>query len=96
MIRYLVRSGDTLSAIAERFGTTVEAIMAANNLVNPDIIFAGHVLLIPVEGPNSSRGAVPAVSSMSDTSTGSDSEKAGGYQDLRWCGIYLEPEQGGL
>ncbi|MDN5301306.1 MAG: hypothetical protein PWQ60_820 [Thermoanaerobacteraceae bacterium] len=51
MIRYLVRSGDTLSAIAERFGTTVEAIMEANNLANPDIIFAGQVLLIPVEGP---------------------------------------------
>lgn len=51
MIRYLVRSGDTLFAIAGRFGTTVEAIMAANNLANPDIIFAGQVLLIPVEGP---------------------------------------------
>lgn len=51
MIRYLVRPGDTLSAIAQRFGTTVEAIVAANNLSNPDIIFAGQILFIPVEGP---------------------------------------------
>jgi len=49
MIRYMVRSGDTLSAIADRFGTTVRAIMAANNLTNPDVIFAGQILLIPVE-----------------------------------------------
>ncbi|HHW03242.1 MAG TPA: LysM peptidoglycan-binding domain-containing protein [Thermoanaerobacterales bacterium] len=56
MIRYLVRSGDTLSAIAERFNTTVKAIMEANNLKDPDIIFAGQVLLIPVEIP----GAPPA------------------------------------
>ncbi|MCR4431618.1 MAG: BsuPI-related putative proteinase inhibitor [Tepidanaerobacteraceae bacterium] len=51
MIRYVVRSGDTLFAIAERHGTTVEAIMSANNLADPDIIFVGQVLLIPVEGP---------------------------------------------
>jgi LysM repeat protein len=51
LIEYVVRPGDTLTSIAERFGTTVEAIAAANNLANPDIIFVGQVLFIPVEGP---------------------------------------------
>ncbi|MGQ9666584.1 MAG: LysM peptidoglycan-binding domain-containing protein [Anaerolineae bacterium] len=45
--RYVVRWGDTLSAIAYRFGTTVEAIMRANNLANSWYIYAGQVLLIP-------------------------------------------------
>ncbi|MDI3481461.1 MAG: hypothetical protein PWQ97_1116 [Tepidanaerobacteraceae bacterium] len=51
MIRYVVRSGDTLFAIAERFGTSVQAIVSANHLADPDLIFAGQVLIIPVEGP---------------------------------------------
>ncbi len=48
MIRYIVRAGDTLSQIAARYGTTVAAIVEANNLTNPDLIFVGQVLLIPV------------------------------------------------
>jgi phospholipase C len=45
---YLVQPGDTLSEIAERFGTTVEAIAQANGVENPNIIFAGQVLYVPV------------------------------------------------
>ena len=47
MIRYS-SCGDTLSQIAARYGTTVAAIVEANNLTNPDLIFVGQVLLIPV------------------------------------------------
>jgi len=48
LIRYIVQRGDTLYQIAERFGTTVAAIMRANNLTNADLIFVGQVLMIPV------------------------------------------------
>jgi LysM repeat protein len=44
---YVVLRGDTLSAIAGDFDTTVEAIMAANRLSNPDILRVGQVLAIP-------------------------------------------------
>lgn len=44
---YTVQAGDTLSAIAQRFGTTVEAIVAANNLADPDSIQVGQELIIP-------------------------------------------------
>ncbi len=44
---YLVEAGDTLSGIAERFDTTVEAVMAANELTNPTLIFVGQELTIP-------------------------------------------------
>ncbi|MEM9407818.1 MAG: LysM peptidoglycan-binding domain-containing protein, partial [Acidobacteriota bacterium] len=43
---YRVRSGDTLGRIAEREGTTVRALMAANRLGNT-IIRVGQVLRIP-------------------------------------------------
>ncbi|HYM53506.1 MAG TPA: LysM peptidoglycan-binding domain-containing protein [Candidatus Dormibacteraeota bacterium] len=43
---YVVQEGDTLGAIAARFGTTVEAIQSANGLEG-DVINIGQVLIIP-------------------------------------------------
>lgn len=45
---YVVQRGDTLASIARRFGTTVQAIAQVNNIYNPNLIFAGQQLLIPV------------------------------------------------
>jgi len=49
-VTYIVQPGDTLSSIARRFGTTVAAIVAANGIVNPDFIWVGQRLIIPVCG----------------------------------------------
>src|SRR5437879_2344331 len=54
MTNYVVRAGDTLSAIAARFGTTVQAIVSANQIVNPDMISVGQQLLIPDGSSNGS------------------------------------------
>jgi len=44
---YTVKVGDTLYAIAVKFGTTVAAIASANNISNPNQISVGQVLIIP-------------------------------------------------
>ena len=44
---YIVARGDTLANIARRFGVTSQALAAANNIVNPDRIYAGQVLVMP-------------------------------------------------
>jgi LysM repeat protein len=44
---YTVQLGDTLTAIADRYGVSASAIARANNLVNPNRIYAGQRLLIP-------------------------------------------------
>ncbi|MFL2843258.1 MAG: LysM peptidoglycan-binding domain-containing protein [Coraliomargaritaceae bacterium] len=46
---YLIASGDSLSRIAKKFGTTVDALKAANSLTS-DRIYSGQKLLIPVDG----------------------------------------------
>lgn len=47
---YVVQPGDTLSSIARSFNTTVSAIISANNISNPDLIYAGQSLIIPTGG----------------------------------------------
>lgn len=41
---YTVQSGDTLSGIAQRFGTNYQTIASLNNISNPNQIFVGQVL----------------------------------------------------
>jgi len=45
---YVVGRGDFLAAIARRFGTTVGAISSANGIANPNLIFPGQRLVIPI------------------------------------------------
>ena len=44
---YVVQPGDTLGKIAQQFGKTVAELTALNNISNPNLIYAGQVLLIP-------------------------------------------------
>jgi murein DD-endopeptidase MepM/ murein hydrolase activator NlpD len=48
---YVVQPGDTLSAIADRFATTVEALVAANDIADPSLIEVGQKLVIPTAHP---------------------------------------------
>ncbi len=47
---YVVVSGDTLSTIATKFGSTVEGLLSANNLASGQFIRPGDVLVVPVPG----------------------------------------------
>ena len=44
---YTVASGDTLMIIAQRYGVTIDEIVAANSLTNPDRLDIGQQLVIP-------------------------------------------------
>ena len=45
-ITYTVKSGDTLSGIASKYGTTYQKIAKDNNISNPNIIYPGQKLVI--------------------------------------------------
>jgi N-acetylmuramoyl-L-alanine amidase len=58
LIVHVVSRGSTLSHIAAQYGVTVSAIVAANRIANPSLIFAGQRVLIPGARP-STRNAAP-------------------------------------
>ena len=55
---HTVRSGDTLSAIAVKYATTVSAIAKANKLANPGLLRIGQQLSIPGTTAQSAPAAV--------------------------------------
>jgi LysM repeat protein len=50
-INYIVKPGDTLFKIGLQFGISWTEIAEANGLVNPNQIYAGQTLKIPVDAP---------------------------------------------
>ena len=46
-VEYTVVAGDTLFGIATRFGITLDDLVAANGIVNVDLIEPGQILIIP-------------------------------------------------
>ncbi len=52
MSTYRIRPGDTLSALAARFNTSVSELARVNKIANPDLIYAGNSLRIPGHARN--------------------------------------------
>jgi LysM repeat protein len=60
---YVVRRGDTLSAIALRYGVSTWALVQANGIRNPSFVYVGQVLRIPAGGSPARSAPAPAPSS---------------------------------
>lgn len=67
-----VKYGDTVSELAEQYGTTTDAIVQANNLRDPNFILAGQNLVIPAQGQ--SFQAVSQAQTVESTGSSSSSE----------------------
>ena len=52
MATYTVKKGDTLSAIAQQYGTTYQEIAKANGISNPNLIYEGQTLNIGGDTPS--------------------------------------------
>jgi LysM repeat protein len=55
---HTVRPGETVSSIAAKYGVTVQAIVQANHLSNPNLIYVGQCLIIPTAAPKPPAGKV--------------------------------------
>lgn len=56
-IRYIIQSGDTLTGIAKKYRTTINELVRINNIQNPNLIYAGEVLLIPTKNNSINSGS---------------------------------------
>ncbi|MEE6281174.1 LysM peptidoglycan-binding domain-containing protein [Georgenia sp. MJ170] len=66
---HTVAAGDTVSALAKRYGTSISSIVSANELDSRALIIVGQQLTIP--GRSSGGGSASAVSSAGSSSSGS-------------------------
>lgn len=66
LVEYTVQTGDTLAIIADKFNSTVDDIVKENELTDPNAIFVGQKLNIPVNlvtpVPSSTPGSSPTPS----------------------------------
>jgi len=62
---HLVQPGDNLYRLALRYGTTVNAIVAANGLTNPNAIYVGQRLVIRTGSSSTTSGSPPATTTSS-------------------------------
>lgn len=85
---YKVQEGDSLSAIAAQYGTTVDALVSANSLENANDIHVGEVLQVS--------GTASTASATRVTSTSTSSAQTGSYTVQSGDSLYSIAEQNGL
>ena len=50
-LQYTVQEGDTLGAIAQTYGVSIEDLMAVNGITDPNLLRIGQILTIPSDVP---------------------------------------------
>ena len=76
---YVVVRGDNYYRIAQRFGVSLSTLLAANHVINPQILFVGVVLLIPSDNPppDNSGGSPAPQPTVAPTATTSPADLPG-------------------
>ncbi len=59
---YTIQWGDWLSKVAQRFGVTTQALMAANPGLDPDRVHPGQVIIVPAAGSSIPTFSTPTLS----------------------------------
>jgi LysM repeat protein len=61
---HVVRAGETLGRIAALYGVTIEDLVRANNLSNPNALDVGQTLVIPIGGFEPTATPAPAIATV--------------------------------
>ena len=84
-------AGDTLSAIAAHYGVTADAIVAANGIQNPNLIYTGQRLSIPIGGTVSTKHTYTVQSG--DTLSGIAAKFGTTYQEIAAANGIADPNR---
>jgi LysM repeat protein len=79
---YVVQAGDSLSSIADRFRIPIDTLVRVNELPNPDYVFVGQNLRIPVGGAGNDTLAPTATTATEAVTTGVSISLVEGPGDL--------------
>lgn len=60
-VQHVVQSGETLGAIAQQYDISLEDLMRANSLTDPNVLAVGQALVIPVGGFNPTATPAPTL-----------------------------------
>ena len=69
---YIVKKGDTLTAIARKFGCTVLDLSLLNNITNANLIYAGQVIKLPNKATTNSNPYLEPTRNISRGAKGED------------------------
>lgn len=72
MANYQIKSGDTLSGIAKKYGVTVNDLVKANNIKDANKIYAGNSLVIPGSSQSSKSSNKSTTNKSASTNVGSN------------------------
>ena len=86
-LQHTVQQGETLGGVAQAYGVSVEALVAANDITNPDTIYAGQTLRIPTDGVTT---PISATTPPADAPTpGASPALPSEVQEERWIDVDL-------
>lgn len=90
---YIVQSGDTLSEIAQRFGTTYQSLAAINNISDPNRIYPGQEIRIDGTAPTSNASEEYYTIQPGDTLSGIAERYGTSYQYLAYINGISNPNK---
>ncbi len=73
---YTVQPGDNLYRISLKFGVSADAIARANGIINPNILFVGQRLIIPVSASATAQPTASSTSAATEAATVTVTEAA--------------------
>jgi LysM repeat protein len=73
---YVLRPGDNLTRISAQYGTSVEAILGANGIANPNRVYVGQTLVIPTMADSVVEAPVEAAPPVADDTSDIDADVA--------------------
>lgn len=74
---YVVQPGDSLASIAIKFGTTITELVRANGIGNPDFVFIGETITVPLPNTEATEEPVVEVTPMVEATAEATPESAG-------------------
>lgn len=89
---HVVQAGETLGIISNTYDTSIEDIMEANGLDNPDLLNVGQELIIPIGGvavatPTAAVAEAPATAAGPPTPIATEAAATTGQADIRIAAV---------